>query len=112
MYANIMRLTQDVKVKTVLLTEGEKSVCNNRVAISGPGGDQTTYINVTAWGRLAEFMGEHLKKGDEFYAEGELKNSMIPVYDENGNKKEIQTNYFLIDRIKFTHGNKKEEKKK
>lgn len=109
MYSNIMRLTKDVEVKTIPLNEGERSVCNNRVAISDMG-DQTTYINVTAWGSLAELMGQYLKKGDEFYAEGELKNSTTPVFDETGNKKDLQLNYLLIERIKFTHGNKREKK--
>lgn len=108
MYANIMRLTKDVEVKIVPVSDGEKSVFNNRVAISELG-DQTTYINVTAWGSLAELMGQFLKKGDEFYAEGEIKNGSMNTYDEQGKIKVIQTNYLLIDRIKFTHGNKKEK---
>ena len=108
MYANIMRLTKDVEVKTVTSKEKKEiSVCNNRVAI--PVGDKTTYINITAWGGLADLLGQYLRKGDEFYGEGELRNDTVPVYNKDGEEKELQTAYLLLETIKFTHGNKREQ---
>lgn len=106
MYANIMRLTKDVEVRTVQSNDKERTVCNGRVAIE-TGGAQSTFINITAWNSIAEVMAKYLKKGDEFYAEGEIKNDTMQVYTKEGEKKEIQGVYLLIDKMKFTHGNSK-----
>lgn len=109
MYANIMRLTKEVEVKKAVVNGEERSVLNNRVAIS-EGEDRTTFADITAWGMTAELMGKYLKKGNEFYGEGELKNKVFKYNQEDGTEKELQTVFLLISRMKFTYGNKKAEK--
>lgn len=105
MFGELMRLTKDVEVKKVKVKNEERSVVNNRVAISD-GGDHTTYIDVTVWGGLADLFGMYLKKGSEFYAEGTLKNKEIKI-----GEKSIQSVYLSLEKIKFTYGNKKEAAK-
>jgi single-stranded DNA-binding protein len=61
----------------------------------------TAFINVTAWGKLAEYLGTYYKKGDEIYIEGEIRNSDYKTGD-----KVLQTNYILISTVKATYGQK------
>ncbi|MDD2483678.1 MAG: single-stranded DNA-binding protein [Eubacteriales bacterium] len=103
MYGNTMRLTQDSVVKTVKVKNEDRSVYNNRVAIKD--GDQTVFVGITAWGGLADLMGQYLEKGDEFYGEGELRNGTVLGKED----KELQTVYLLLEKIKFLHGKKKEK---
>lgn len=103
MFSDVMRFTGEVEVKQREIRGELRSVLNNRVAIS-EGADSATYMDVTAWGSTAELIGQYLKKGDEFYAAGSLRNKPIKVGD-----KEIQTVYLNIERIKFTHGRKRKE---
>lgn len=100
MYANIMRLTKEVQVNTVEKDGVFKTVLNNRVAIADR--DKTTFVDITAWGKLAELMGEYLSKGNEFYGEGELRNGTYFI-----DEREISTVYLRLSAIKFTHGNKR-----
>ncbi len=76
----------------------------NMLAISD-GENKTTFIDVTAWGNLAEVIGQYLAKGDELYIEGELRNKDISI--GGGEGKTMQGVYILITQIKFTHGKAK-----
>lgn len=42
---------------------------------SGEWQDRTEWHNVVAWQRLAEIIGEHVKKGSKLYIEGKLETS-------------------------------------
>lgn len=42
---------------------------------SGEWQDRTEWHNVVAWQRLAEIIGEHVKKGSKLYVEGKLETS-------------------------------------
>jgi len=44
----------------------------------------TDWHRLTAWGKTAELIAKHVKKGTALYVEGYLKNSTRQ--DENGNK--------------------------
>lgn len=104
MYANIMRLAKDPILNNVQVKGEMRSVLNNRVAI-GQGAEKVTFIDVTIWGKLAELVVTYLKKGDEFYAEGELFNGTYPLKIEGMTaEKKIQTVYLQINAIRFTHG--------
>lgn len=81
MNAEIGRLAQEVATKTVPVGDEERAVLNNRVAIS-LGKDKSAFIQIVAWGKLAEFIVEHFGKGDELYFEGYVRNRDYPV----GNK--------------------------
>lgn len=111
MYGNLMRLVNDVIVTTASVKGEPRSVINNRVAIKVK--DKTTFIDIAAWGSLAEVIGEYLSKGDEFYGEGELRNASYKIKtNDEGVEREIQTIYLLLEEVKFTHGNRRKNSEK
>ncbi len=71
----IGRLTRDPEVKT---TPGGSQVASFSVATgfswtdkeSGQKKEQTEFHNVVAWRKLAEIIGQYLKKGSQIYNEG------------------------------------------
>lgn len=99
----IGRIVFDVEVKKV----GEdKTVFNNRIAVANSK-DDTTFIDVVAWGKTADLIGKYYKKGFEIAVSGKMVNGT--------RKKEIkkvtfeyQTTELLVERVHFTHGNPKE----
>lgn len=57
------------------------SVCAFSLAINesyrddqGQARQETTYVDVEAWGKQAETIGQHVAKGDPLYVEGKLRN--------------------------------------
>lgn len=74
----IGRLGRDPEVK---YSSSGSAVCNVSIAVSSSWKDKTTgekkeeteWMRVVAYNRLAEIMGEYLKKGKEVYIEGRLK---------------------------------------
>ena len=70
----------------VSFTQSAKTVCNFRFASSrsynasdGKKVEETTWIRATAWGKLAEVVGNYCKKGTHVIVQGSLKPG------ENGN---------------------------
>lgn len=57
----------------VLETKGEYGICRFSVAVTRKrkAGDLTTWWNVTAWRKEAEYAGKYLKKGDAVFVQGE-----------------------------------------
>ena len=102
MYANIIRLTDDVKTCKVCVGDKEKTVANTRAAIKRTK-NKSTFISLTAWDYNAEFLAKHFKKGDMLYIEGELDNDSLKIDD-----KTIQTVYITVSSIDFTYGNKRD----
>ena len=100
MYTSIVTFATEPEWKTVQVGQDERSVMNGRVAIH-QGRDRAAFINVTAWGKLAEYIGAYYRKGDEIYIEGEIRNSNYRVGDRT-----IQTNYIQITAVKPTFGQK------
>jgi single-strand DNA-binding protein len=100
MITEIANFATEPEFKRVLIGETEKSVMNGRIAIR-QGRERAAFVNVTAWGRLAEYIGAYYKKGDEIYIEGELRNSS---YKTEG--RVLQTNYILVTAAKPTFGQK------
>ncbi len=73
----IGRLTRDPEVRT---TPGGANVVSFSVATSfnwtdqqGQKKEQTEFHNVVAWRKLAEIIGQYLKKGSQVYIEGRLQ---------------------------------------
>jgi len=62
--------------------------------------DKSSFIDITAWGGTAELIGKYLKKGNEIFIEGELRNNR---YKKDG--KHIPS-YILVTKIRFNYGNK------
>jgi single-strand DNA-binding protein len=74
----IGNLTRDPEVrytpKGTAVTEIGLAV--NRVVSGGEGGDrreETTFVDVTLWGKTAELAGQYLKKGRPVFIEGRLQ---------------------------------------
>lgn len=96
------RLSYDVKVETV--GNDNKKVLNNRLAIR-MSKDQTTFIDVVAWGGTAELIGNNYKKGSEILFQGRLINKKKLIT----NGVEVDSNAILIDTVEFTYGNKRDK---
>lgn len=73
----IGNLTRDPEVK---FTPKGSAVCELSLAInrnyvldSGEKREETTYVDVTVWGKKGEVIGEYFKKGSQIYLEGRLQ---------------------------------------
>ena len=108
MLIDLMRFVKEVEIRTVEVDGEERFVLNNRVAISNVNSDKGIFIDVTAWGTLAEFITTYLEKGDEFLGIGELKTKKNKFFKEDGEAFTIDIPYILLREIKFTHGKKPE----
>ena len=62
---------------------------------SGEWQDRTEWHNVVAWQRLAEIIGEHVRKGSKLYIEGKLETSSWD--DRQGGKKRYRTEIVARD---------------
>ena len=100
MFAGLVNFANEPELKMVPSGENETSVMNALVAIR-QGKDRASFINVTAWGGLAEYIGNNYRKGDEIYIEGDIRNSNYTVGD-----RVIQTNYVRIYNARHTFGQK------
>ena len=100
MFTEIATFATEPELKKIQVGDSERSVMNGRIAIN-QGKDRASFVNVTAWGKLAEYIGTYYHKGDEIYIEGEIRNSNYKTDDRT-----LQTNYILINTVKATFGQK------
>ena len=57
---------------------------NDRVKRAGEWVEETTFVDVTLWGRTAEVAGEYLRKGSPALIEGRLK---LDTWEQDGAKR-------------------------
>ncbi len=99
----IGRLTRDPEVRT---TPTGSNVANFAVATnfswkdqSGNKQDRTEYHDIVAWRKLADIIGQYVKKGSKIYIEGRLETRSWD--DQEGNKKYrteiIADNMIMLD---------------
>jgi single-strand DNA-binding protein len=99
----IGRLTKDPEVRA---TPSGTNVANFSVATnfswkdsSGNKQDRTEYHDIVAWRKLADIIGQYLKKGSKVYLEGRLETRSWD--DQSGNKKYrteiIADNMIMLD---------------
>jgi len=73
----IGRITRDIEVKYTpkgtAVSELGLAVNRTRSDDSGQKIEETTFVDVTMWGRQAELCGQYLSKGREVYIEGRLQ---------------------------------------
>ena len=81
-------LTRDPELRTLA---ADRAVANFALAVNrrfkGPEGDlkdEVTFIEVEAWGRTAEVVGQYLTKGSPCYLEGRLK---LDTWTDKDNQK-------------------------
>lgn len=81
-------ITRDIELK---YTTGGTAVCELGLAVndrrknaSGEWVEETTFVDVTAWGRTAEVCNEYLGKGAPVLIEGRLK---LDQWEQDGQKR-------------------------
>ncbi|QDU77386.1 Single-stranded DNA-binding protein [Bremerella volcania] len=82
-------LTRDIEVRYVsngglAVTELGLAVNDRRKNQSGEWVDETTFVDVTLWGRTAEIASEYLSKGSSVLIEGRLK---LDTWETDGQKR-------------------------
>ncbi len=82
-------LTRDIEVRYVsngglAVTELGLAVNDRRKNQSGEWVDETTFVDVTLWGRTAEIASEYLSKGSPVLIEGRLK---LDMWETDGQKR-------------------------
>ena len=85
--AIIGRMVKDPELKT---TNSGKSVCSFRIANDSgykdaSGQSQTNWLDVTAWGKTAEFVCKYFPKGSHIAIDGRLQTRQYQ--DKNGNNR-------------------------
>lgn len=69
--------------------------------------EQTTWVNCSAFGKLADVVEEYVGKGSQLFVEGEL--SVNNFTDQNGNKKSVTevhvTTLQMLDKRNAGNGN-------
>ena len=96
------RLTRDPEVKQ---TQSGKAVCSFSLAV-GSGKDQTSFFDITAWEKKAEFAGQYLKKGSAVLVTGSLSQQSWNDKDTGAKRSKVIVN---AQTITFQAGGKKEE---
>jgi len=81
-------LTRDVEIKYtqsgLAVTEVGLAVNDKRKDASGNWVEETTFVDVTLWGRTAEVASEYLSKGSPILVEGRLK---LDTWETDGQKR-------------------------
>jgi single-strand DNA-binding protein len=81
-------LTRDVELKYTqggtAVTEVGLAVNDRRKTQSGEWVEETTFVDVTMWGRTAEVASEYLSKGSSILVEGRLK---LDTWETDGQKR-------------------------
>jgi len=81
-------LTRDVEVRYTpggtAVSEIGLAVNDRRKDAKGEWVDETTFVDVTLWGRTAEIAGEYLTKGAPLFVEGRLK---LDTWEKDGQKR-------------------------
>jgi single-strand DNA-binding protein len=97
----IGRLTKEPILKS---TSTGKSVCEISLAVSN-GKDDTSFIQVSFWNKIADTISKYCKKGDLLGVNGIIKNHNWK--DKNGNKRYDYV--FIGDKISFLATTQKKE---
>lgn len=81
-------LTRDIELKYTpggtAVTDIGMAVNDRRKSASGEWVDETTFVDVTLWGRTAEVASEYLSKGSPILVEGRLK---LDSWETDGQKR-------------------------
>ncbi|MCY2993046.1 MAG: single-stranded DNA-binding protein [Planctomycetota bacterium] len=82
------RLTRDIELRYtqsgLAVTDMGLAVSEKRKSQSGEWVEETTFVDITVWGRTAEVAGEYLNKGSTVLVEGRLK---LDTWEHEGQKR-------------------------
>ena len=87
------RITKDIELR---YTPNNKAIAKITIAIAN-GKDDTTFLPITVFGKVAETTNQYCKKGDTMGVKGSIKNQNWE--DKSGNKHYDYS--FIADRITF-----------
>lgn len=99
------RLTREIELKTA----GESSVVKNSLAVdrrfkNKNGEIETDFINITAFGKTAEFIEKYCKKGTKLVIEGRIQTGS---YEKEGQK--VYTTDVIVENVEFAESKKTSE---
>ena len=96
-------LVRDIELR---YTNSRMAVCQNAIAVndrrknaSGEWIDETSFVDVTFFGRTAEIVSEYLGKGSPIFVEGRLKQD---TWEKDGQKRSKL--YVIVDRMQLLGG--------
>jgi single-strand DNA-binding protein len=96
-------LVRDIELR---YTNSRMAVCQNAIAVndrrknaSGEWIDETSFVDVTFFGRTAEVVSEYLGKGSPIFVEGRLKQD---TWEKDGQKRSKL--YVIVDRMQLLGG--------
>lgn len=92
------RITKDIELR---YTRDNKAVCDITLA-SNISKDETSFVKVSLWGKVAETTAKYCKKGDLVGTSGIIKNN--DYQDKDGNKR-YEYN-FIANKISFLSSKK------
>ena len=96
-------MTRDVELKYTAggtaVTDIGLAVNDRRKNAQGEWVDETTFVDVTLWGRTAELASEYLSKGSPLFIEGRLK---LDAWETDGQKRSKLR--VVCDRMQFIGG--------
>ena len=99
----IGHLVRDIELR---YTSSRMAVCQNAIAVndrrknaSGEWIDETSFVDVTFFGRTAEIVSEFLSKGSPIFVEGRLKQD---TWEKDGQKRSKL--YVIVDRMQLLGG--------
>ncbi|WP_164101661.1 single-stranded DNA-binding protein [Candidatus Laterigemmans baculatus] len=96
-------MTRDVELKYTpggtAVTDIGLAVNDRRKNAQGEWVDETTFVDVTLWGRTAELASEYLSKGSPLFVEGRLK---LDTWETDGQKRSKLR--VVCDRMQFVGG--------
>lgn len=98
------RLTKDID--DIRYTTSGKAVAELNVAINN-GKDDTTFLNLVAFGKLAELCKQYLSKGSLIEVEFVIKNNNYI----NKEGKTVYKEQYILNEMKFLSTNRKEVEK-
>jgi single-strand DNA-binding protein len=100
----IGNLTRDIEIRHT--ANSRMAVVQNAIAVNdrrknatGEWVDETTFVDVTFFGRMAELVSEYLSKGSPIFIEGRLK---LDMWEKDGQKRSKL--YVIAERMQFLSG--------
>jgi len=100
----IGNLVREIEVRHT--TNTKMAVCQNAIAVNerrknaaGEWVDETSFIDVTFFGRTAELVSQYLTKGSPIFVEGKLKQD---TWEKDGQKRSKL--YVIVEKMQFLGG--------
>ena len=96
----IGRLTRDSEKN---FTPNGTAVCKFNIAVPNGFGDskKTAFVDITAWGKTAEFVNSYFSKGQEILIEGRLD---FDQWEDKDTKAKRSKVYVTAERVSFVGG--------